>query len=142
MGAFTPLWAHLKSGNNRSNVPVNHPAAACLGMTRNEEQSGKLKNTKRTEAGAVSVAMEFQNVSVAHKEVCKGLDEWLVGFVKFTVDVQAIHLEEIKQKKYLEKRKKVCGKDYKGGKQFVPSSKRRFPEFNSYFAHVDKLYKV
>ena len=78
-----------------------------------EEQTGKPKNTKRTEAVAVNVAMGFQNVSVANKEVYKGLDEWLVGFVKFTVDVRAMNSEEIKQKKYLEKRKKLCGEDYK-----------------------------
>ena len=131
-----------------------------------EEQIGKPKSTKRTEAVAVNVAMGFQNVLVANKEVYKGLDEWLVGFVKFTLDVRAMNSEEIKQKKYLEKRKKLCGEDYKvrslspstiktyinalagiyhtrrQENQFVPSSKMRFPEFNSYFAHVDKLYEV
>ena len=110
--------------------------------------------------------MEFQNVSVANKEVYKGLDEWLVGFVKFTIDVQAMNSEGIKQKKYLENGKKLCGEDDKvrslspttiktyinalagiyntrrQENQFVRSSKMRFPEFNTYFAHVDNLYKV
>ena len=97
--------------------------------------------------------MEFQNVSVADKEVYKGLDEWLVELVKFTVDVRAMNSREIKLKKYLDNRKKLCGEDYKvrslspntikmyinalagiyntrwQENQFVPSSKMRFPEF-------------
>ena len=82
-----------------------------FGDDSDHEQIGKPKNTKRTEAVAVDVAMEFQNVSVANKEVYKGLDEWLVGLVM--VDVRAMNSKEIKQKKYLDNRKKLCGEDYK-----------------------------
>ena len=74
--------------------------------------------------------------------------------------------EKDKQKKYLETRKQLCGEEYKvrslspstiktyinalagiyntrrQENQFVPSSNMRFPGFNSYYAHVDKLFKV
>ena len=83
-------WVQQKQGANQP------PGSSMFG---DEEQIGKPKNTKRTEAVAVNVAMEFQNVSVANKEVYKGLDEWLVGFVKFTVDVRAMNSEEIYYKK-------------------------------------------
>ena len=130
-----------------------------------EDQIGKPKNTKRTELVALNVAMEFQEVSATNNQVYRGLDDWLVRFVKFTVDVRAMNSEESKQKKYLENRKKLCGEHYKvrslspstiktyvnalaaiyntrrQENQWVPSSKMRFPEFNSYYAHVDKLYK-
>ena len=103
-------WVQQKQGANQP------PGSSMFGDDSDHEEQivdGKPKNTKRTEAVAVNVAMEFQNVSVANKEVYKGLDEWLVGFVNFTVDVRAMNSEEIKQKKYLENRKKLCSEDYK-----------------------------
>ena len=128
----------------------------------NEDQIGKPANTKTTEAVAVNVAMQFQRVSEANNQVSKSLDDWLVGFVKFTVDVRAMNSQEDKQKKYLETREQLCGEEYKvwslspgtiktyinalagiyntGRKenQFVQSSNMRFPGFNSYFAHVGR----
>ena len=101
-------WVQQKQGANQP------PGSSIFGdASDHEEQIGKPKNTKRTEAVAVNVAMEFQNVSVANKEVYKGLDEWLVGFLKFTVGVRAMNSEEIKRKISLENRKKLCGEDYK-----------------------------
>ena len=132
----------------------------------NEDQIGKPANTKKAGAVAVNVAMQFQRVSEANNQVYKSLDDWLVGFVKFTVDVRAMNSEKDKQKKYPETRKQLCGEEYKvrslspstiktyinalagiyntrrQENQFVPSSNMRFPGFNSYYAHVDKLFKV
>ena len=75
--------------------------------SNDEDQIGKPKNTKRTELVALNGAMEFQEVSATNNQVYRGLDDWLVGFVKFTVDVRAMNSDESKQKKYLEKHYKV-----------------------------------
>ena len=109
---------HFKSGYNRNKVPMNHGSSMFGDDSDHEEQIGKPKNTKRTEAVAVNVAMEFQDVSVANNEVYKGPDDWRVGFVKFKVDVRAMNSEENKTEVVLGDLEKVVRRGLQGAESF------------------------
>ena len=116
---------------------------------------GEKRGTAGTRVGAMNAAKQFRT-AMDRKEIAWqtwSLDDWLVGYAKFTMSPSSLSADDEVQDQVMATRKELCGDDltvrswsaaslrtyvnalasvYKEarmGKSFVPSSSGQFPRF-------------